>query len=203
LEEHLSLQNAIIEFSMGNFPLIDSKIIKTGQQMRLLKKWISAGSVKFKLIYRGSRDGYTSQTFHDKCDKYKNTVTLAHSNHGKIFGGFVDIDWIGTGIYKQTPNAFLFSLSDKEKYNLKSPQYAICSTSESLPIFGGGNDFNLVANCDTVNTSYSNFGHTYDPKGKTKESLTGGYNFMTKEVEVFHVEYTGTLLAGANFKQGK
>jgi len=203
MEEQLSLHNEIIEFNMGNITMIESKIIKTGEQARMLKKWISSGNVKFKLIYRGSRDGYTPQAFHDKCDKYKNTVTLVHSNYGKIFGGFVDIDWVATNTYKPTPNAFLFSLSDKEKYDLKHASHAIYSNSGHLATFGSGFDFNLAANCDSVNSSYSNFGTGYDAKGKSKESLVGGYNFTTKEVEVFHVEYTGTLLAGTNFKKGK
>lgn len=201
-EQHLNLQNAITEFNMGNIILIDSKILKSGDQTRLLKKWIATGSVKFKLLFRGTRDGFTAQAFHDKCDKFKNTVTLVHSNHGKVFGGFVDIDWVVTNNYKNTSNAFLFSITDKEKYPVKTPGYAIYSNSGYLATFGGGFDFYLAPGCDKTNTSYSNFGHSYEMKGKAKESLVGGYNFMTKEVEVFQVEYTGTLLAGANANKG-
>jgi len=200
-EEQLSIQNAICEVNLANIVMIDSKIVKSSEHSRLLKKWISNGSVKFKLIFRASRDGFTPQAFHDKCDKYKNTVTIVQSNHGKIFGGFVDSDWAVTNNYKSTPNAFLFSLSDKEKYPVKSEQHAIYSNSTYLATFGGGFDFCLAANCNTANTSYSNFGHSYDTKGKAKESLVGGYNFTTKEIEVFQVTFTGTLLAGANLKK--
>jgi len=61
---------------MGNIALIDSKILKGADQALMLKKWVSTGSVKFKLLWRGSRDGFTSQVFHAKCDKYKPTMTV-------------------------------------------------------------------------------------------------------------------------------
>jgi len=72
-----------------------------------------------------------------------------------------------------------------------------------LSTFGGGHDFMLCDNCNTTNSSYSNFGHTYDIKGVVKESLCGAYNFTTKEVEVFQVIYTGDLLVGEKDKIGK
>ena len=178
---------------MSNSYLMDSKIIK-GDQVRLLKKWISNGLVKFKLLFRGSRDGFAASAFHQKVGSIKPTIVIVHSNHNKIFGGFSDIDWTPVTQYKATTGAFIFSITDKEKYPLKLKEHAIYTNPGYLPTFGGGFDFSLCANCDTVNTSYSNFGHSYDTKGKAKESLVGGYNFTTKEVEVFQIEYTGNLL---------
>jgi len=67
----------MFEFTMGNVALIDSKILKSADQALLLKKWISNGTVRFKLLWRGTRDGFTSTAFHAKCDKYKPTITLA------------------------------------------------------------------------------------------------------------------------------
>jgi len=82
-------------------------------------------------------------------------------------------------------------------------QYAMYAHGSYLACFGGGFDFYLCDNCNSVNSSYSNFGHSYDTKGKAKEALTGAYNFTLKEIEVYHVTYTGELqIAGAN-KKGK
>jgi len=53
------------------------------------------------------------------------------------------------------------------------------------PTFGGGHDFMLSDNCNVNTTSYSNFNHSYDSKGKTNINLTGAYNFQVDEVEVF------------------
>jgi len=60
--------------------------------------------------------------------------------------------------------------------------------------FGGGHDFYLCDNCNTVNSSYSNLGHTYKtPAGityGTQEAmnyLAGSYNFLVDEIEVHKI----------------
>jgi len=183
---------------MANLVSIDSKILKGLEQASMLKKFISNGSVKFKLLWRASKDGFTSSAFHKKCDKYKPTVTLVLNDQNKIFGGFTDQDWTITSNYKVTDNAFLFSITEREKYPLKSGGniYASYAYSNYLPTFGGGHDFYLCENCNNVNSSYANFGYSYDAKGKIRETLTGAYNFTVKEIEVFYVEFSGDLLLG-------
>jgi len=52
----------------------------------------------------------------------------------------------------------------------------------------------LAENCDKNSTSYANFNYSYDSKGRARDDLTGSYNFQVKELEVYHVEYTGQLL---------
>jgi len=42
-----------------------------------------------------------------------------------------------------------------------------------------------------VCNSYSNFNHSYDNKGKSKENLTGAYNFTIKDYEVYQVLFPG------------
>jgi len=198
LQDNFSVRNAMFEFTMGNVAIIDSKILKTAEQALLIKKWISNGTVRFKLLWRASRDGFTSTAFHAKCDKFKNTVTLVTANTGKVFGGFTDQDWNNTSNYKQTSNAFIFSITNKEKYFMKkdSNQSATATYcySNYLPTFGGGHDFYLCEGCDKVNSSYANFGHSYDTKGRARDDLSGSYNFTVKEIELYHVEYTGQLL---------
>jgi len=202
-DEAFYVQNGISEFNMANLVTIDSKILKSMDQASMLKKWISNGSVKFKLLYRGSRDGYTSTAFHKKCDKAKPTITLVHNDQNKIFGGFTDQDWTITSNYKQTDNAFLFSISEREKYPLKAGGnvYGSYAYSNYLPTFGGGHDLHLCENCNTSNASYANFNYSYDSHGKSREQLTGAYNFLVKELEVFQVDFTGDLLLG-NGKKG-
>ena len=46
-----------------------------------------------RLIYRGSKDGFTADVFHSKCDHKGPTLAVILSEHGKIFGGFTDIEW--------------------------------------------------------------------------------------------------------------
>jgi len=55
----------------------------------------------------------------------------------------------------------------------------------------------ICDNCNTVNTSYTNLGHTYKcPAGITygtteaNNYLTGSYNFLVEDVEVFKIVVT-------------
>jgi len=202
--EQLSIVNPIFEFNSTNAGSIDSKRIK-GEQASMLKKWISNGTVRFKLIYRGTRDGFSASTFHSKCDKFKPTVSIIQSNNNKIFGGFTDQDWTNSANYKTSSNVFLFSITEKQKFFLKPnmAQNSSYGNASFLATFGGGHDFCLRDNCNTVNTSYSNFGHSYETNGKPKEFLTGSYNFTVKEIEVYKVEYTGELLVNSDNKPKK
>jgi len=193
LEANLQVNNMIMEFSLSNTGSIDSKIIKSFTDVTKIKTWISKGPVQFKLLYRGTRDGFKSVEFQKKCGTIKPTITLIKSNYDKIFGGFTDQDWSNTSNYKQTDNAFIFSVSNNKKYTLikghkKHSSYACANY---LPTFGGGFDIYCCENGDQTNTNYSNFPYSYEANGDTKEGLTGAYNFTLKEVEVFHVITAG------------
>jgi hypothetical protein len=45
----------------------------------------------WKLLYRGSRDGFGASKFHEKCDNESNTLTLIETTKGFIFGGFTPL----------------------------------------------------------------------------------------------------------------
>ena len=44
-------------------------------------------SSKFKLIYRGSKNGFSASEFHKYCDGNKETLTIILSENNNIFGG--------------------------------------------------------------------------------------------------------------------
>ena len=63
---------------------------------------------KFKLLLRGSRDGFSAKTFHQKCDKKGPTLTVIIANN-RMFGGFTKLEWDTTSGKKYgDPNAFVF-----------------------------------------------------------------------------------------------
>ena len=43
-----------------------------------------------KLLYRGSRDGWNPQEFHSRCDNQGTTLTIFHTNNGRVFGGYTE-----------------------------------------------------------------------------------------------------------------
>ena len=104
------------------------------------KEWI--------LIYRGSRDGFSSQMFHSKCDRSLLTLTIIQTTDNHVFGGFTTRDWSQSRVkknhYKRDPNAYLFSLRNKFRKPIRihcsEPNYAICCKNKFGPIFGGGID---------------------------------------------------------------
>jgi hypothetical protein len=105
---------------------INSKII-TMQHAELISKWIdrlrstnkSRNSYEFKLILRGSRDGFTAEKFHKVCDNQSRTVTVIKvKDSDEILGGYNPIEWnsrySSKNCYGITGNSFIFSFMNKE-----------------------------------------------------------------------------------------
>jgi hypothetical protein len=152
-----------------------------------------------KLIYRASRDGFSVSSFHSKCDNYSNTVTIIKTTSNSVFGGFTSATWTSNGGYTFDSNAFIFSLrrsgnSNKERFNVTQPTYAIYSYSSYGPTFGGGHDIYVSDSSNTNGNSNSDLGYFYQlPKNITygsteaKSYLAGSSNWKTTEIEVYQV----------------
>ncbi len=50
---------------------------------------------EFKLLYRGSRDGFNSKTFRENCADKGATITIYKNDHDEftITGGYTEIPW--------------------------------------------------------------------------------------------------------------
>ena len=148
-------------------------------------------SYKLNLIYRGSRDGFTAQAFHSKCDNKSPTISFIQSDQNKIFGGYTQQTWEGNGVYKPDDKAFLFSFTNNEKYPIKIPEQAIYPHSTHSVIYGGGCDIAIYDNCNTSNNNYSKFPTDYSCSKypsiteESKTYLAGAYYFKVIEIEVF------------------
>ena len=68
------------------------------------------------MLFQGSRDGFRSKIFHQKCDHKGKTITFIWVKEtGKFFGAYTDIPWESSfpGKHKYgNGNSFLFSLRD-------------------------------------------------------------------------------------------
>jgi hypothetical protein len=155
-------------------------------------------SSKINLLYRATRDGFTSQSFHSKYDGKGNTITIIKNNLNYVFGGYASSAWNSSNTWIDDPNAFIFSLrragvSFKDKFTVKKAQYALFGTSGYGPTFG----CNDICICNQSNTnigSYSQFGNSYNlPDGYTKGGnannfLAGNYDqWTTTEIEVYQI----------------
>jgi hypothetical protein len=114
-------------------------------------------------LYRGSQNGFRANDFHSKCNNIANTLTIIKSINGLIFGGYTTKTWNGNHESKYDQNAFIFSITKKEKFNIKqdSGVYAIYGHHIFGPRFGGA-DISISDNCNNNNDSYSNFGSSYE-----------------------------------------
>ena len=154
-----------------------------------LKKW--------NLLYRGSRDGMTGKSFHDKCNNKGQTITLIMNEKENIFGGFSSISWTCDGFYHKDPDCFIFSLSNihnteptKFPYNMKSI-YNVCHLTVDGPRFGCDPDDIYISSDFIKKYCTSRFPKAFqDVLGKGKSVFTGDKNndnnkFKIKEIEVF------------------
>ena len=159
-------------------------------------EWIECKNIE--LIFRGTRDGMTNDSFLGSCCHQGPTIILIKSDKEYIFGGYASISWESHYMdsYCSAPESFLFTLinahntqptkfiSNNDKKEIRHHNYSYG------PVFGGGSDLGLCQ--DFLNGGgWSSFPYTYqDSLGKGKSIFTGDNNnggFKVKEIEVFKV----------------
>jgi hypothetical protein len=183
---------------------LKSEILTNNQQsFELIYLCKFSPNDKWSLLYRGTRDGFGAKDFHSKCDSQSNTLTILKAKQTSyIFGGYTTVAWKSStnGKFTSDPNAFIFSLTNKDNKPLKMKvdpnqhEWAFCCHSEYGPIFGGGHDIYIDDNANKAMKNYSNLGHTYKHpqyEYKTNEAetfLAGKFQFRLDEIEVYQKE---------------
>ena len=85
------------------------------QEQTLLREWIEKKNFKVQLLFRGTRDGFTSNLFHKKLNGSGATLHLIKSEHNRVFGGYRTVSYPDNERYNKDSTAFLFSITDKRK----------------------------------------------------------------------------------------
>jgi hypothetical protein len=112
-----------IEIPHGMFmkmqPFInDSIIVKNSKDLEFLKSCFPI-SGRSDLVYRGTRDGFKGEDFHKKIGGKGFLLMIFKTTLGKVFGGYTQVAWpIDTKDLKDD-NAFMYSITHKEKYPIK------------------------------------------------------------------------------------
>eukprot|EP01125_Pyxidicula_operculata_P008705 TRINITY_DN2896_c1_g2_i3.p1 TRINITY_DN2896_c1_g2~~TRINITY_DN2896_c1_g2_i3.p1 ORF type:complete len:148 (+),score=42.80 TRINITY_DN2896_c1_g2_i3:1-444(+) len=86
----------------------------------VLKQWLPKNH-KLELLYRGSRDGFSSKDFHSKCDNKGATLTLVKSTSEDMFGGYTPIKWTPNGDDAIDKDTFIFTL--KNQHNIPPTKF--------------------------------------------------------------------------------
>ncbi len=157
---------------------------------------------KWKLIYKGSVDGFSPKDFHVRCDSIEKTITIIKSKAGHVFGGYTDKAWSSKPGYINDSNAFLFNLVNNSYHTLKmkcsDPDHAISNDPNYGPRFGKSRNgkTDLCIKLDSTNTLVSSdLGGSYKVPGldcdKSEEAtvlrsyLAGSEQSKITDIEVF------------------
>ena len=113
----------------------DSKIISPNEY-DMISDWISPNKeIKVNLLYRASRDGDKVKDFHDKCDNKGSTFCIFHLENGYIIGGYSSVSWKDNGGAVKDANAFICSITNKEKYELKNKNGCAVNHKKIMGLF--------------------------------------------------------------------
>ena len=173
---------------------IDSKIIKKSEELNLISdrikntELLKNKKIKYKLLYKGTRDGMNASSFHQKCNYIPNTVSIVQTTKGFKFGGYAEKAWENntSGNWIIDDKAFVFSIDYMKIYNHNVGKYAILHNDNYGPTFEGcfylRKDFtkNDTYDKNSSNNCFSGFNRDY-------ELNDGEKYFSLSEIEVFQI----------------
>ncbi|EXX50194.1 BTB/POZ domain-containing protein [Rhizophagus irregularis DAOM 181602=DAOM 197198] len=187
--KRIDLLPSRMAFNIGK---IDSLIINK-KYMPLFASWIDRKNVaydlervpyNFNLILRGSRDGFSASSFHNKCDDKGATIVIAKiKGTNKIVGGYNPYSWSGN-TNGNTNDSFLFLFDDYRSvdtgnlYRVNDKRYAVSWKNYYGVCFGyNGRWADLLMYSDGKWSSFC----TYYPK------IDISHHFEVDDYEVFNV----------------
>ena len=150
-----------------------------------IQRTLNKKNIKYKIIFRSNIDGDCASTFHEKCDKIRNTLILIKASGNKRFGGFTTETWDGNDINKKDEKSFIFSIDKMKIYDIIPGQNAINCNPDLGPVF-----LSQIKLLDKFFTQ----GGTTSTKGKNYKTLEdfeitdGAEKFGVKEVEVYQIK---------------
>ena len=189
LEEKQKKLNAIIE--MFN----NSKIVLK-DEVKMIKDWINQDkNILFELLYQATRDGDSNQVFHSRCDNKGSTMTFIKIENGRRLGAYTSLSFTQSNNWVNDSKAFLFSLDNKSKYNIKSSNYAFLDYSNNgNPIYWFGYDGNIGVYDKflSLNNNSCYINKEYNTYNTSIFNLTGinqteMYKFKILEFEVYKI----------------
>ncbi|UZO08919.1 uncharacterized protein OCT59_029162 [Rhizophagus irregularis] len=185
--------------------IIDLKIVNLNI-VSLISRWIDKIDIKsnytytrelylpyeFKLLLRGSRDGFTPKKFHELCNDKLYTVTFIKIKETEeIIGGYNPLKWEShnSGKWGEAKDSFIFSF--KSKNNFKDPilsyvkqiNRALYYSNKFGPTFG--DDIELFINEDNELKEYDRCRCVH--KHYEKKIRDTGDFFSIEDYEVFQI----------------
>jgi hypothetical protein len=155
------------------------------------------GTKRFKTLWRGSRDGFTTKEFHGRCDGHSNTLTVILDTKGNIFGGFTPVEWESPQLpcpkADNSLKSFVFTV--KNPHNIKAKRFALKASDQQQAIYCDSErgpcfyDISVFDHCNENTLSWTYLGSSYrnDTGLDRRIFFTGSEYFQVKEIEVIEI----------------
>ena len=186
---------------------VNSRIIFTKNELRLLKMKLSDGNKKihvfFDLLYRASIDGDYEEIIKNSIKDKEKTLTLFYTYEGARFGVYIHKklgkSFLKKKIYKEVPGtSFIVSLNNLRFFDILRNKTSKNGYYDDYLSFGRTFYLNTNGSNWLINTPRSNFLKKRCTIGNQKgeyndfdpELLVGNKNdYHIKDVEIFHVAF--------------
>ena len=138
-----------------------SEVLDSEQQFTLSEVFSVNRQYTYELCYRGSTHGFSSSSFHSRCDGKGKTVTIARTTAEspggpRVFGGFAGSSWHTSSSWISNYDTFLFRFTEEGGFertdSAKSGAFAQAMHPNYCPAFGDG-DLIIHSSCKA---GYSN-----------------------------------------------
>ena len=174
--------------------ILDSKIINTSEEIDFvinrLKQNLKNKNFKFNILYRATKDGDTLSRFHSKCDCKTKELVIYHTIKGVKFGGYTEIGFDNSGIYKNDLNSFLFSINKRKIYEPKNNAQLFCHEGNG-PSFGKNRAIYLQDDTpilSKIEKRHETSSSTPSFEGIIEYELNNGERYFNlQELEVFQI----------------
>ncbi|GBC07286.1 hypothetical protein RclHR1_07360009 [Rhizophagus clarus] len=179
--------------------IYDSILIKS-KHFSIVSSWIEKKNdsyydtknipYNFNLLYRASRDGNTTEVFHEKCDNKGATIVIVKiTNSERIVGGYNPLYWDSTSGWLSTKDSFIFSFTNRKNFQsakvgyVADANYAVQCSSSYGPMFGVGIDL-----FSSIGSTWKSYTRSYPEIDIPQDRKMGNYNaFDAEDYEVFQV----------------
>ena len=142
---------------------------------------------EWRLLFRATRDGFTTKEFHDICDGKENTVCFVRTEFDHVCGGFVEKAWSSAlGGYTEwaqnCPQAFMFVLRPTV-HVFEQTKKRKCSVGHYHGDAWGFGYNDLVLNNGKTGSCRVNGNYHFS----SAEQVAGGTYFKYTDYEVFQL----------------
>ncbi|RGB30400.1 hypothetical protein C1646_711378, partial [Rhizophagus diaphanus] len=191
-------ENILLPRNIKTEKIIDSKIVNNLSIVKTISRQIDKmdirnnfahlkESYKFKLLLRGSRDGFTPKKFHQLCDNKSNTVTFIKiKGKEEIIGGYNPLIWKSSSSWGETRESFIFSFKNNDVKDsiissVQNTNRAVFYSPEYGPQFG----CDIYMYSSTESTDYSTI--SVNKKYYEKKVRDTKDDFSMEDYEVFQI----------------